>query len=244
VRGKRNKFVTRRHGTISRRLPLHGFTLIELLVVIAIISLLVSILLPSLNRAKNLAKSVMCLNNLKQIGCSFALYSVDDDGKFPPMRPYKKWTTWWDKQMISAELIVPELLKCPADDEERVIDDYLGHSPGWARSYGYNGYIGYVPEEELGLGVSGDILSLNSNPADLFLLVDRKTVTSLQVIGMSTGIDAFHDMNLSHTHSEEGANVVCADGHAETIYEYTGSYYDSTGTPERSEWNKRWSGKD
>src|SRR3989304_8085506 len=53
-----------------------GFTLIELLVVIAIIALLVSILVPSLSRVKELAKRSVCGANLHSMGQSMALYSV------------------------------------------------------------------------------------------------------------------------------------------------------------------------
>lgn len=59
-----------------------GFTLIELLVVIAIISLLVSILLPSLNKAKELAKVTVCSANLRAIGTSHTLYADDFDGNY------------------------------------------------------------------------------------------------------------------------------------------------------------------
>lgn len=60
-----------------------GFTLIELLVVIAIISLLVSILLPSLNRAKDLARRAMCASNLRNCGTSLFLYAGDNGGTLP-----------------------------------------------------------------------------------------------------------------------------------------------------------------
>jgi prepilin-type N-terminal cleavage/methylation domain-containing protein len=62
----------------------NGFTLIELLVVIAIISLLVSILLPSLNQAKELAKRASCQANLHSIGLAVNLYAGEYDGYVPP----------------------------------------------------------------------------------------------------------------------------------------------------------------
>ena len=61
-----------------------AFTLIELLVVIAIISLLVSILLPSLSRAKELAREVVCASSLHRIGIAVLLYNQDHDSAFPP----------------------------------------------------------------------------------------------------------------------------------------------------------------
>ena len=62
-----------------------GFTLIELLVVIGIIALLISILLPSLSRARTSAKNVKCLSNLRQIGAGFHLYASDHESRLPPM---------------------------------------------------------------------------------------------------------------------------------------------------------------
>lgn len=81
--GRQNVTLKRKQMLIAGLCRQHGFSLIELLVVIAIISLLSSILLPSLQRAKELAGRVACLGNIRQVGIVMQQYTIDFRGKYP-----------------------------------------------------------------------------------------------------------------------------------------------------------------
>jgi len=112
----------------STRPNLRGFTLIELLVVIAIIALLLSILVPSLHRAKAAARRVVCSHNLRQVGLAVDMYTHDHGSYYPCTQdpvstnpPYwlwmgRGWRKWVQPYLSSiVDPNNPSVLLCPAD---------------------------------------------------------------------------------------------------------------------------------
>lgn len=69
---------------LPRKRAAHGFTLVELLVVMVVIGVVAAFLLPALNQAKSRSKTVVCLNNLKQLQLCWLMYVHDNDDVMPP----------------------------------------------------------------------------------------------------------------------------------------------------------------
>ncbi len=94
-----------------------GFTLIELLVVIAIIALLMGILMPTLNSAREQARKVRCAANLKQIGVGLVLYADGEDGKLPenedPGHPYTAYRISYERPLKLGLLYSSGIIKDP-----------------------------------------------------------------------------------------------------------------------------------
>ena len=125
-----------------------GFTLIELLVVIAVIALLLSILMPSLGKARSLTKRLVCAHNLKQIDLAMRLYLEGNNDTYPcaqdpvsndPNNPYWLWMGRGWRSFVepyiggNIDANNPSVLFCPQDRNAK--DDFESTSYAYSMAF-------------------------------------------------------------------------------------------------------------
>ncbi|HUO08661.1 MAG TPA: DUF1559 domain-containing protein [Phycisphaerae bacterium] len=116
-----------------RSIP-RAFTLIELLVVVAIIAVLMALLIPSLGKARSMARRSMCLNNLKQWGIGYNLYA-DSFGDALPFTGYGDGNTssaylgYWDDPAYWVNAVLPMLNSSGKSYYQMQNDDIAGIAP-------------------------------------------------------------------------------------------------------------------
>ncbi|MBI4025579.1 MAG: type II secretion system protein [Verrucomicrobia bacterium] len=200
-----------------------SFTLIELLVVVAIISILAALLLPSLKSARETAKCIQCMNNLRQVGSAVFMYAGDCDDYFPgvgdiygfrpALKPYLNKST--------------ELLDSGCPSRGSTENGTAGI--GATRSYGINRYLlGVIPAAPPGWPPCK--LAQAAKPSQTCLATETTSevwwsISHFELWGLTAG-----------RHQGKGLNWVFCDGHVEWL---NAGASDGTGYYPNAPWRKR-----
>jgi prepilin-type N-terminal cleavage/methylation domain-containing protein len=200
------------------------FTLIELLIVVAIIAILAAILLPSLSKAKEKAREVVCFSNMRQMGMSFVMFAGDHDGRIPANGD-SQGTRWegtedWQRSWMGNE--IP--LLASKENHEGLLVTYMGGregimnlyrcpslSPGPRWTYNSNGQFDYVSPMRL----SGAMLDKIPTTADfpdgtegpIPMILEEDPLTNLNSRALDPGHASYDQMGTWHRGDTTGIYV-------------------------------------
>ncbi len=226
---------------MQRLTKFRGFTLIELLVVIAIIAILAAILFPVFAKAREKARQISCVSNLKQLGLGFTQYSQDNDETMPGANAayYKAGGAYSDYVGGWANMIYPYVKStgvyaCPDDGTAAPKCSYSMNYAVWNNDNNDGA--------DNGLNISKF-----SSPANTQLLWEGRTTSgaagdpSQPVTSKTTAVGQadwdgranvvanWHDMDTTHA-----ANYLAADGHAKYLKLAAVSFWNNGIAPTRA----------
>ncbi len=194
-----------------------AFTLIELLIVIAIIAILAALLLPALGRAKELAKSIQCRNQMRQIGLATRLYADDNSDLFPRSqhsafasrqlvweRALAPWLGGRNTDTVTLTNLLNGIYHCPSDTK-----------PAPRLSYGLNVY--FELEADAGFAACHTVSKVPKPTTTIAFTELAETNPSDHVMPQdwTSTLDAADDV--ASTRHRQKSNFAFVDGHSESL---------------------------